>query len=311
MIRRRTINDLGMKRAPMSFVLFLLVALTVAGCGKKEGVVSTSQKIDHVMAVENIWQDTTRVFAGEEYVAEQWVWDGRKVIRIDYRGDYQYSENFFYDGRKMTSTTVPAYNLRSVFHYDGRELEKIDIFKKDKLSATMAFVHDDNGVSEIVCTTFEVDSSMMWPMWVPKPLKMIMGEIMAKNIGSKTLKEVHYRLNWDEKHKNVVKIDVNGSSINPYSIELSYDNKRNPYDQLFASHEMNEHIFGFKMLSENNVLSIKMPYENHGYLDFNYSYTYEGDYPSTCKLSYSYVTLSSTFDSVMMKVEQKESFFYK
>lgn len=301
----------GWRRWRSGIMLLLLVVLTTVGCGKKEGVVSTNHKIDHVMAVETIWQDTTLFYEGEEFVAEQWVWDGRKVIRIDYRGEYQYSENFFYDGRKIKSTTVPAYNLRSEFQYDGRKLEQIDVFKKDKLSATMAFVHDDNGVSEIVCSTFEVDSAMLWPMWVPKPIKMMVGESVAKNIGSNALKEVHYRLTWDENHKNVEKIDVSGNSIQSYSIKLTYDNKRNPYDQLFANHEINEPIFGFKMLSENNVKSIKMPYLNHGNVDFNYSYTYDGEYPSTCNLSYSYITLSDTFDSVMLKVEQKEKFFYK
>lgn len=311
------------------FLFFVgLSALVVVGCGKKEGVVSAKHKIDKVIATENRWEEAEQIFAGDEYVAEQWVWDGRKVIRIDYRGDEQYSENFFYDGRKIISTTVPAYDLRNEFQYDGRKLDKIDVYKKEKLAATMTFAHNDDVIIEIVVKRVEVDSDMVWPMWSPMPLKMLVGKSVANTICSNEIMasdkrafnqpkssnsdvETHYRLSWDKDHKNVEKIEVNGNGINPYTIELKYDKKINPYAQLYANHEINESIFGLKMLSENNVTFIRMPFNNLGVIDFNYTYTYEDDYPATCNLTYNYVSLSATFDSVTVRIEQKEKFFYK
>lgn len=304
------------------FILSFVVVLLVAGCGKREGVVPSQKRIDKVLAVENRIQESDTIFAGVEYVAEQWTWEGKKVIRIDYRGENQYSENFFHDGRKIVRTTVPAYYLRSEFKYEGRRLEQIEVFRRDKLSATMSFIHDDDGVNEIVCRRIVADSDMLWPMWTPMPLKVLLGNGVAEAIGRdvaaqmkqtrsmKSAAEVHYALTWDKDHESVVSIAVSGSVEKPYTITLSYDDKKNPYNQLFANHELNETIFGFRMLSEHNVTSIQKPFENNSEIDFRYSYTYDGDYPSSRKLNYKYLTRSVFSDSVTISVEKSEKYIY-
>ena len=304
------------------YLLFFVVLLLVVGCGKREGVVPSQKRIDKVLAVENRIQESDTIFAGEEYVSEQWIWDGRKVVRIDYRGENQYSENFFHDGKKIVRTTVPAYNLRSDFKYDGRKLARIEVFRRDKLTATMTFVHDDEGVREIVCRRIVADSDMLWPMWTPMPLRMLLGNGVAEAVGrdvaakmtqthsTKSDAEVHYALTWDKDHENVASIAVSGSVESPYVIALTYDDKKNPYDQLFANHELNETIFGFRMLSEHNVTSIRMPFNKNEEVVFRYSYTYDDDYPSSRKLDYKFVTRSVVSDSVTISVEKREKIIY-
>lgn len=312
-----------MTRIKSLFFCFLAVAILFVACEKREGVVPSKKKIDKVMAIENRYQDSEQIFMGDEYVAEQWTWDGNKVIRIDYRGENQYQENFFYDGRKIIRTTVPAYNLRSEFTYDGRKLEKIDIYQYDNLAATMGFVHNDDGVSEIVYRCIVFDSDMKCNVFAPLPLRVLVGSDAAQTIGrdvekqmllnrsAKSASELHYSLTWDINHESVIGIAVSGNVETPYSISLTYDDKKNPYDQLFANHEFDESVFGFRMLSEHNVTSISMPFENRGVVDFKYSYTYEEDYPSTRNLTYSYFTMGVLFDTVTIRVEMNERYYYK
>lgn len=299
-----------------------LIVFSAAGCSKKEGVVPADQKLDRVVASEASYHDAEQVMNTGEYVEEQWTWDGKRVIRIDYRGENQYSENFFHDGRQIVRTTIPAYNIRSELSYDGRQLERIDIYRRDKLAVSMLFSHHDDRMTEIVCQYFEVDSDMQGPVWVPMPLGAIVGDEMSKMIGDdvarqlkrvdiqgKALREVRYGLTWDG-DDNVVRIDVSGA-VESYAITLTYDNKNNPYDQLYAGHELNEPIFGFKMLSEHNVTSIRRPYDNHGTILFNYSYTYDDDYPASRKLTYSYRAMNALFDTITVRKEKTERYFYK
>ena len=303
-------------------VYFFVAVLTAVGCGKKEGVVPSECKIDQVVASEERYQENELFYSTPEYVSEQWTWDDDAVIRIDYYLDNQYSEYFFYKRNRIICTRVPAYDLRTEFQYDGRRLEKVEVYRKDELAATMSFERDDRVMSEIVFRRIEADSNAEWPLWTPMPLRTVVGNDAAKAIGldvakqmqcghstAKSGNEVRYKLTWD--NGNVVRIDVSGNVENPYSISLSYDNKKNPYEQLYANHELNESIFGFKMLSEHNVTHIHMPYQNWGVTDFRYGYTYEGDYPLTRKLIFNYRTQSISFDSVTIRVEKTEKYVYK
>lgn len=305
-------------------LIIVLIAIITVACGKREGVVPAKKKIDRVMAIENRYQDGEQIFAGTEYMEEQWTWDGKKVIRIDYRGENQYSENIYHDGRKIIRTTVPAYFVRSEFVYDGRKLNEIDVYMKERQVATLTFVHDDDGVREIVCRRNEPDSEMVWPMWAPMPLRVLVGSDVAQAIGrdaasqlsserclTKSESEIHYALTWDNDHESVVRISVSGSVEKTYTIELTYDDKENPYDQLFTNHEINDPIFGFKMLSEHNVTSIRRPYENMGEVEFKYTYSYDGDYPMSRVLRYQYVTQTVESDSSVVRVEKTEKYYYK
>ena len=265
---------------------------------------TNSRKIDQVMASEFRYEDDQLVYSLNEYVEQQWIWDGKKVIRVDYRDENQYSENFFYDGRKLIKTTVPAYNLVSEFSYDGSLLEKIEISRDGNSVATLEFIHAGKVLDEIVCHRSVADSDMVWPMWS----RYALAPICETRSAAKGGVSVHYKLTWND--ENVERIDVSSDGIDPYTILLTYDNKVNPYSQLFGNHEMNESIFGFKMLSENNITSIVMPYPKQGIVHFDYSYSYDGDYPSSRNLTYSYPSLSATFDSVTLRVEKNEKYTY-
>lgn len=289
-----------------------------SSCSKKEGSLDRKQRIDFVSAVENHYENNALTYAIDNYTAEDWHWDGKKMYRIDYGGDHQYSENFFFDNHnRILRTTIPAYNIRNEFFYDGRQLERIEVFYKDEHYSTMSFVHDGKELTEIECSYLS-DIEPDNPILAKKssPLSLLFGNKVGElfsNTYCKTVRNgksnasVHYSLLWNE--DNVTTIVYNDGE-NTYNIEVTYDDKRNPYNQLYGFREFSDPIFGFRMLSENNVTSIRMPYDGKNQT-FTYSYEYDGDYPSKRTLSYSYKSVNFyTLDSVMYKYEKAETFNY-
>lgn len=299
-----------------------LALLALFSCSKKEGAVDHRYRIDNIVAEENHYQDTLLFASIPTYLEEDWQWDGNELYRIDYLGDHAYSENFFLDNRnRITQTTIPAYNIMTVFHYDGRKLDRIDIYNHNELYSDMRFVHNDKRLDEIVCNYYMADTSNPALVKICDPIASLfknkVGTIHAME-STKSIEKlmkanakqtvcVHYSLTWDD--DNVTAINCSGPD-GTYAITLTYDDKRNPYSQLFGYREITDPIYGFEMLSENNILTITMPYKDINNQLFTYTYQYDGKYPSRRTLTYSYPSINATFDSVTYKYERTETFNY-
>lgn len=282
------------------FVIALTLVFLLSGCSKKEGSISHREKIQTVTADEHHYQDDQLYYSLEEYVEEAWNWDGNELYRIDYQGQYSYSENFFYDRKnRLKSTTVPAYGIRREFFYSGKELDHIDTYKDMRLVGRMSFTHTDGVLTEIA-----VDR------WLTDDADSVVDFIMRKSLGAWCSKSAscRYQLQWNE--NDVVRIDCQGADTT-YSISLTYDKKNNPYHQLFGYQELNDPIFGFEMLSQHNVETIHMPFGKIKDQLFSFQYKYDGNYPAERTLTYKYNTVSNTFDSVEYKVVKKEKYTYK
>ena len=312
-----------MKKHTLSLAGLLIVALLASSCSKREGVIYKKNKIDNIYAVENRYFDNQLFNSIENYLEEDWHWDGDELYRIDYRSDHPYSENFFYGShRRLERTTVPAYDIRSEFFYDGRQLDHIDIFRNDNPYMTLTLLHDDDRLYEIDClyhqTTADTASVALLPHTCP--LAFLLGRQMAAQLeadnrtrlrdmqmrGAKS-NTIRYLLTWSDDNVTAIDcIDDNGTR----RIALTYDDKINPYRQLFGYRELTDPLFGFEMLSENNITSIRMPYLFNQNQLFTYRYEYEDDCPSKRTLTYSYPAVNNTFDSVMFKYEKIETFQY-
>ena len=307
------------KIVKLSLTLALLFSVS---CSKKEGAPDHRYRINNIVAEENHYHDNALFANIPSYVEEDWQWDGDELYRIDYLGDHAYSENFFLDNRdRIIQTTIPAYYIRTMFHYDGRKLERIDIYNHDELYSDMVFVHNDKRLSEIVCNYYMADTTNPALVKISNPLSAMLqnkvGEIhameCAKNVekqlktNAKQTVSVHYSLTWSD--NNVTAINCS-TPDGTYTITLTYDNHRNPYSQLFGYREMTDPVYGFEMLSENNILTITMPYNNIKNQLFTYTYQYDDEYPSRRTLAYSYRSINLTFDSVTYKYERTETFNY-
>lgn len=311
-----------MKKHIFYLSFLFAVAVLASSCSKREGVLDKKNKIDNIYAVENRYFDDQLYNSIENYLAEEWNWDGNELYRIDYHSDHPYSENFFYGShRRLERTTVPAYDIRSEFFYDGRQLEHIDIFQNDEPYMTVSLLHDEQ-LYEIDCQYHQthIDTASAALLRHISPLAFLLGAQVAAQLegdnlvrladlqrrGAKSL-STRYVLTWSD--NNVTSIDCIDADGTRH-IALTYDDKTNPYCQLFGYRELTDPLFGFEMLSENNITSIRMPYLNNKNQLFTYRYEYQDDCPSKRTLTYSYPTVNNTFDSVMFKYEKIETINY-
>lgn len=302
------------------------IVLLLASCSKREGVLDKKNRIDAVYVEERHYQDNNLYHNTGSYVEEDWHWDGKEMYRIDYRGEHTYSENFFYGSHRcLQRTTVPAYDIRSEFFYDGRQLEHIDFYREDDKYLTVTFLHDDDLLTEIDCQYYqlatEADSQIVAILHRHNPIAALLGAEVHSKLEAENAKRLaaqckrgegsmltRYELTWNDDNVSAIRcIDADGTR----NIQLTYDDKRNPYRQLFGYREVTDPLFGFEMLSENNITSIRMPYGRNDNQLFTYRYDYDGDYPTARTLTYSYPTTNSvTFDSVTYKYEKDEKFVY-
>lgn len=294
------------------FVALPLVVCVMAGC-KKEGKLNTKQKIDKVFREESMMMGGEMLYHDAESLSEEWCWDGKELYRIDYYVNHQCSENFFYDGKQIVRTTVPAYGIENRLHYDGRELERIESYIDGELDYTILFSHDDGKISEMrwIYSTSETSENNNNPLLD----KMFGGELVVaitannemlrKRSGRKDDSEIVYHFEW--KDGNVKKV-----TCGDWQAEMTYDDNYNPYHNLFGENELNDPLFGFEMMSENNIRTITMPFKTYGTIVFTYTYEYEDDFPKRRTLNYSYSAPGiSSYEMTSYELTRVEKFIYE
>lgn len=276
-------------------VAVLLSLLVISSC-RKEGALVKKEKIDYVTTEETIYVGEAIFYHSDKHVSEQWNWDGNELYRVDYRGEKTYSELFYYDNRnRIRRTSIPAYRIVNEFYYDGRMLERIESYKNDTLFCTTSFVHTDGRMTGMKVRMLENGNVKMQEYANEGPLKYLAGKEMAALLYSNSERkkgkgnaDIEYTFLWQD--NNVTRINCFSGDEN-WIILLEYDDKVNPYNQLFGYNKMNEGIFGFEMLSKNNITAITMPYRFDENQRFTYTYDYEGSFPSRKVLSFSYMAL--------------------
>ena len=314
-----------MKSNRIIIVLAAIGVLCLSACGPKEGALDKNHRIDQITAVDNHYQDDILIMTTDSYIEQKWNWDGKEVYRIDYHGgEHPYSEVFFCDNRhRIIRTIVPAYNIRSEFTYDGRKLEHIDIFDNDELYCKMVFIHDGKQLVEILCNYYAVsDTNNPILAKIANPLTSLVGDDVADCLASECSKRLARQMAVSSKSSAYVRYEITWNDDNPTrivctdddgtrTINVEYDSKDNPFCQLFGFREMNDPIYGFAMLSKNNVTSIRMPYRNNKSQLFTYRYEYDGDAVAKRWLTYSFPSIDyATLDSVIYKFEKSEQFSY-
>ena len=315
-----------MKKVYRIFNIILpLLLLVVTSCSKKEGAPEKRSRIDEVLAVENRYENGVCYFKLDTYVEEDWNWDGKEVYRIDYYSDHPYSENLYYGShRRIVRTTIPAYDLSTELFYNGNLLDHIDCYRNELLLCRYSFIHSDDLLTEIDLQQFhDFDDTLTLSLIAHShPLSALLGTPLTAKLvadgaagshsplkgAAKEGTQTAYHLTWTE--NNVTEIAC-VSADGTRTIKLTYDDMHNPYNQLFAYRELNDPIYGFEMLSENNIRTIRMPDANGREQLYTYNYEYADDFPAKRTFSYTYLGISNaTLDTVTYTYEKIQTFHY-
>src|SRR5574344_6309 len=311
---------------------FALIAIC-ASCSNKDGHIKTKQKISTVYAESDIYNNNVLQYHMDSHIVQHWLWEGNELYRIEYTEDYAtYAENIFYDYRnRIIRTTVPAYGIKSEFQYKGRELENIKVYTNDTLSYTLTFTHTQRHISQVVQEFSSTNTSTK--ALELNPVHLLTSSEMANNLANYAIEQcqiqrqhkgnnplsITYQFLWD---------DDNVSSITPISPEetstmsFTYDDYRNPYKECYTLYEMEDNELGTNalqdnytnstMLSKNNTTCVTRAFNHNPNFKFNYNYTYEGKYPTTRTLNYTYQIMdNTTFEDMLVTVIEKRTYIYE
>ncbi len=288
-------------------VLITSFVLLLASCGKRDGVLDSRQKIDYILSNETLTCDGEPYYSEDWHLSENWNWDGDELYRIDHYDFKQFSENYFYDSHNRISyTTVPAYKIRTDFIYDGKKLQRIECSREETRLYHIDFHHDGKelvGMDLYRENVIEPDTAEEEAL--KASMSLVFGRDVARMIdvkggGSKGV--VKYAFLWND--GNITRIECPEEG---WSSEIEYDDKRNPYSQLYGYSETNNSMYRFEMLSRNNILSL-----SQNGLDYAFSYEYDKkDFPTQRTVTYSYYAINNTtWDSSLFIYTRTEKYYY-
>ena len=289
----------------------ILIATAFSACSHKDGKPDTRQRLQAIYAYTEATFDNQPYYTTDRLKVQEWFWDGKEVYRIDYSEDLStYSENIFYDNHhRILRTTIPAKGLRSEFAYEGRQLASIEVYLHDVLNYTLTFTHDHGHIVSILQENASSKTRVDY-----NPLHLLMGDVLP-SLPSAKGGTVELTLEWDD--DNLVAIN-NGD----YTMRLTYDDQRNPLLDLYTLYELQDDEPGtlslqdgqanLAMLSANNPLTLSRPFDGNPDYTFHYQYTYEGRYPATRQLTYTYTSMNdTTFAPATIAVKEIREYQYQ
>lgn len=257
----------------------LFLVTTIISCNKDEaGVYKPNKKISQVY---------TKDYNDQEYLTEQWTWDGDLLAKIDYyeQGEQQGFENYEYVGDKLNKV-IDNYLYYSLYFYDeadDKHYSKIEYYDNNNTKMSeITFQYTEDKVTQMSITTIAVTKQLLTMLergfigkMVPvQGMQNIVKEIKANQVNnSKSTTNVVFVYEGD----NVISMTV-GNYITTFA---GYDQYKNPvYNWTpFRNYyeETNPTVFQY-----NNPGSMTTSY---GGVDLvtTFTYTYDGDYPTYIK----------------------------
>ena len=286
--------------------LTLLIAVLALGlffvsCNK-EGQFNPKNKIDriyhsgtykHEVNVLGEWE-ISETEDQPKYVSEIWNWEGKVLKSISYynsEGRLDNTENFEYDGKRLVAISREGESDRWVLNYEKGKLSSMEFFEGSNKMISYEITHDKGKISEMKLNFFSSKKAAMamFPMnalrfFIPAASTENMMMAMAKITEKHTTKDVYtinIKIEWDGKNisKEIFSI---GTDTDTY--EFTYDQKLNPYYGLFDIGENSSEV----VMSKNNVTQYVHRDSDNGYSEQKYTYTYDGNFPSTKYETYSY-----------------------
>ena len=272
----------NLKTLLLTALAALFLVTTITSCNKDEaGVYNPDKKIAQIFEKQ---------YNEQEYLTEQWTWDGDLLTKVDYydQGEVAGFENYEYLDNKLNKV-IDNYLYYSLYFYDeanDKHYSKIEYYDDNntKLSE-ITFQYTEDKVTSMSVTTTAVTKHFLTMLNRGFIGKMIPAQGMDQIVkevkknqenNSKSTTNVVFVYEGD----NVISMTV-GSYITTFA---GYDQFKNPvYNWTpFRNYyeETNPTVFQY-----NNPGSMTTSY---GVIDLvtTFTYTYDGDYPT-------YITTSS------------------
>lgn len=270
-----------MKKSVIFCMCLAVIALFTA-CNKNEGVYNPSKKIQKIYSVDD---------QGAKEIIEVWNWDG-KVLTSIYDAVGEYTSTFSYDSKNRLSA-IDVQGSHAEFIYDGKYLQKmVTTDEAGEVLGTTEFEHENGKISKI--TMIYDDDVIAGKMSKVNPLRFMIPNAFpvvekAMKMYSKDVKgtQIVFKLNWKGDNVSVLEMEIPMMGMTyTETIEFTFDNMNNPMYGSFASmvSEVGGEIF---FLNKNNPLTMRTLFNGQEFESVEYSYEYDGKYPT--KMSTMYV----------------------
>lgn len=291
--------------------IIAIAAIGMFAACQKDGKYNPQKKIANVYE-ESLLTTTNNYGDGMQtdtnytpkHLTERWTWDGDKLTQITYihtiwnmdgttgRDLSEYVVNFTYDGKQLTEVTGD--DERMVFTYDGKKLQKAEIYYGSTTLhttpyITMVFEHDGKKISKIIVTE---NVPGLFKSTLGRMERLLLGNLLpdlnpvedvfavTRKSGAKETVSATIELTWDG--DNVSRVDIKDGQYTA-SETYTYDNKKNPFQGFLYAMGYGMIGEGLEFTNKNNV--VKVVYsgsDSYDYSEVNYTYTYDGDWPTSC-----------------------------
>jgi len=267
-----------------TLLLFMAVCLLILGCKKEEGVYNPDKKIKKILE------------GADKRLQEEWTWSNNLLQKIDYYfGDDEvwYSEIFKYDSKnRIIRIEDPEYGDYATISYNNDGYDKIESFDEGELLVSAAFKYEKKKISRIDFTVYDflgfdktIKKNGFITKIIPKEIFMNASKKINRS-GAKASVTFTIHLKYDG--DNVSETEMVLGPITIKSISENYDKKLNPfYSSLNGTAIIGEGgVVGFGGYSKNNVGKVTSKFMLEEEV-VEYTYTYEGKFPSSVQTQYS------------------------
>lgn len=298
-----------LKISKLKFIWIIAMLCVVVSC-TKEGQYQPKKKISTISSsyttkVERLEGDvwvTVDESITPTYVSQIWSWNesANRVESISFyneNGELEYTDYFRYhkDNRLESIFWNPV--ERYDFIYLKDMLTAIKYYHGSTCEAAYVFSRSGKRIGKITYTAYRNRDGKAQPLPscvldFPLSIHSIKGLEQVKSFKGGTSCE--YLLQWDKAGDNVDCIAYQ-TPTESLSFLFTYDNKSNPLYKLWEK----DATFGGEYayanfscpcsFSKNNITLCSVLSNNKHIMDIHYTYSYEGDYPSSATWSYQYV----------------------
>jgi hypothetical protein len=253
----------------MKKIIFLTAIATMllafTSC-QKDGVYNPSKKISKIYYQSG---------SSAKYLMERWTWDGNKLSKItDANGNLDAS--FSYDGSRISKVTGSDGEVYT-FSYNGNDISKLECVWQGKMISQFDFSHKSGKISKLDVHYYNNSKGIsISELTTFKHLFADLANDFKNDEKGRANYDTYITYEFTYSGSNMTKMTYHrqeGSATLDYERTYKYDKKKNPYYNFFSS------SFVFMCLSANNPTQYEH-ISGASVYTYEYSYTYDGSYPT-------------------------------